>query len=32
MIPIIVAIAGVIAAAGTAASTIKTYGDRHPKK
>ena len=32
MIPILIAAVGVIAAAGKAIDTIKTYGDRHPKK
>lgn len=32
MIPIIAAVAGVLVAADAAIKTIKTYGDRNPKK
>ena len=32
MIPILMAAVGVIIAADKAINTIKTYGDRHPKK
>lgn len=32
MFPIFVAVVGVLVAGKTAIDTIKTYGDRHPKK
>lgn len=32
MIPIIIAVAGVIVAATKTIGEIKTYGDRHPKR
>lgn len=32
MIPVIIAVAAAVGAAATAIETIKTYGDRNPKK